>query len=181
MSRSPVLTFTQKGIYCPDGDFFIDPHRPVDRAVVTHGHSDHARPGHRHYLATHAALPVIRQRLGKITAEGLNWGEARRIGGVTVSLHPAGHVPGSAQVRVERDGERARIIVADQGEGLDEDQQARVFTKFERLGRQGDGGSGLGLYISRRLAEAMGGSLTVESAKGQGARFTLELPADLSA
>lgn len=88
---------------------------------------------------------------------------------------------GQVWIRVEQEGERARIIVADQGEGLDEDQQARVFTKFERLGRQGDGGSGLGLYISRRLAEAMDGTLTVESAKGQGARFTLELPADLSA
>jgi len=66
--------------------------------------------------------------------------------------------------------------VADQGEGLDAGEQARVFAKFERLGRQGDGGSGLGLYISRRLAEAMGGRLTVESAKGEGARFTLELP-----
>ncbi|MGB3167356.1 MAG: HAMP domain-containing sensor histidine kinase [Alteraurantiacibacter sp.] len=85
---------------------------------------------------------------------------------------------GEVWLRVERAGVRARVTVADQGEGLDEDEQARVFAKFERLGRQGDGGSGLGLYISRRLAGAMGGSLTVESAKGQGARFTLELPAD---
>jgi hypothetical protein len=81
-------------------------------------------------------------------------------------------------LRVEREGARARVIVADQGEGLDGAQQARVFGKFERLGRSGDGGSGLGLYISRRLAEAMQGSLTVESARGQGARFILELPAD---
>ena len=84
-------------------------------------------------------------------------------------------------LRVEHDGMRSRVIVADQGEGLDEAQQARVFGKFERLGRSGDGGSGLGLYISRRLAEAMRGSLTVESARGQGARFILDLPADTEA
>ncbi len=85
---------------------------------------------------------------------------------------------GEVWIRVETSGERARVIVADQGEGLSDKEQARVFAKFERLGRSGDGGSGLGLYISRRLAEAMDGSLTVNSAKGQGARFTLELPAD---
>lgn len=103
--RAPVLTFTDRGIHCPAGDFHIDPWRPVDRALVTHGHSDHARPGHRRYLATHAALPVIRQRLGDITAEGIAYAEPRRIGGATVSFHPAGHVPGSAQIRVEVGGE----------------------------------------------------------------------------
>jgi len=72
---------------------------------------------------------------------------------------------------------RASVTIADMGEGLDEAEQVRVFAKFERLGRSGDGGSGLGLYISRSLAQAMGGTLTVESARGQGARFTLALPA----
>ncbi len=81
-------------------------------------------------------------------------------------------------IRAEVDNGRASVTIADMGEGLDEAQQERVFAKFERLGRSGDGGSGLGLYISRKLAEAMGGTLSVESAKGQGARFTLELPAD---
>ena len=85
---------------------------------------------------------------------------------------------GQVWIRAESDGGRARVIVADQGEGLNDDEQGRVFAKFERLGRQGDGGSGLGLYISRRLAGAMAGTLSVESAKGQGARFTLDLPAD---
>jgi putative mRNA 3-end processing factor len=103
--RTPVLSFTDRGIYCPAGDFHIDPWRPVPRAVVTHGHADHARPGHGAYLAAAAALPVIRHRLGPIAAEGLGWGERRRVGGATVSLHPAGHVPGSAQVRVEVGGE----------------------------------------------------------------------------
>ena len=68
--------------------------------------------------------------------------------------------------------------MADQGQGLSADQQARVFEKFERLGRSGDGGSGLGLYISRRLARAMGGELSVESAPGKGARFTLSVPTE---
>lgn len=105
MARGPVLTFTDRGIYCPDGDFYIDPWRPVDRALITHGHSDHARWGHRRYLATHQSLPVMRHRLGQIDAEGIAYGETLRIGGVTVSFHPAGHIPGSAQIAVDRGGE----------------------------------------------------------------------------
>ena len=107
-------------------------------------------------------------------------GEFRRV--LQVLLNMLGNAirysPESSEVwlRVEREEERARLVVADQGEGLSEAQQARVFEKFERLGRSGDGGSGLGLYISRRLARAMDGELTVESAPGQGARFILELP-----
>ncbi len=100
-----VLTFTDSGIYCPAGDFHIDPWRPVAHALITHGHSDHARWGMRSYLATDQALPVIRKRLGEITAEGIAYGERRQIGGATVSFHPAGHVPGSAQIRVEVAGE----------------------------------------------------------------------------
>ncbi len=100
-----VLTFRPEGIYCPAGDFYIDPWRPVDRALITHGHSDHARPGHARYLATHAALPVMQHRLGEITAEGIGFGETRRIGAASVSFHPAGHLPGSAQIRVEVGGE----------------------------------------------------------------------------
>ena len=77
----------------------------MDRAAITHGHSDHARAGHGHYLATDAALPVMRHRLGQINAQGLAYGEVQRIGGANVSFHPAGHVPGSAQIRVEVGGE----------------------------------------------------------------------------
>jgi putative mRNA 3-end processing factor len=105
MARTPVLTFTDRGIFCPAGDFHIDPWRPVDRALITHGHSDHARPGHGRYLCTRQAAPVIRHRLGPVRLETISYGESRRIGGVTVSFHPAGHVPGSAQIRVEQDGE----------------------------------------------------------------------------
>lgn len=91
------------------------------------------------------------------------------------------YTPAGSQVwiRLEPGDGQARVIVADQGQGLSEAEQARVFEKFERLGRSGDGGSGLGLYISRRLARAMGGELTVESAPGQGARFILDVPADI--
>lgn len=107
-------------------------------------------------------------------------GEFRRVLQILLNLlgNAIRYAPEGSGVwlRVEQEGERARVIVADQGEGLDETQQERVFRKFERLGRSGDGGTGLGLYISRRLAEAMGGSLTVESARGQGARFILDLP-----
>jgi putative mRNA 3-end processing factor len=102
---TPVLTFTDCGIYCPAGDFHIDPWRPVARALITHGHSDHARPGMGSYLATDQALPVIRRRLGVISAEGIPYGRTRRIGGAEVSFHPAGHVPGSAQIRVTVKGE----------------------------------------------------------------------------
>ncbi len=105
MTRNPVLTFTDKGIYCPAGDFYIDPWRPVERALITHGHADHARWGMGTYLATHAALPVMRHRLGDISAEGIAFGEVRQIGDARVSFHPAGHVPGSAQIRVEVAGE----------------------------------------------------------------------------
>ena len=100
-----VLAFTDRGIYCPSGDFYVDPWRPVDRALITHGHADHARPGHGRYLATHLAGPVMRHRLGEIALEGIAYGESRTIGGATVSFHPAGHVPGSAQIRIEHRGE----------------------------------------------------------------------------
>lgn len=105
MSRDPILTFTDKGIYCPAGDFYIDPWRRVDRALITHGHSDHARWGMGSYLATHDTLAIMRHRLGDISAEGIAYGETRRIGDATVSFHPAGHVPGSSQIRIERNGE----------------------------------------------------------------------------
>ena len=100
-----ALTFTPSGIYCAAGDFYIDPWRPVPRALITHGHADHARPGMGAYLATDMAAPVMRHRLGDIPLDTMRYGETRQIGGATVSFHPAGHVPGSAQIRVEVAGE----------------------------------------------------------------------------
>ncbi|WP_109467438.1 ligase-associated DNA damage response exonuclease [Albibacillus kandeliae] len=105
MTRDPVLTFTDRGIFCPAGGFFVDPWRPVDRALITHGHADHARPGHARYLATEAAAPVLHHRLGDITLETVAYGATLRIGDALVSFHPAGHVPGSAQIRIEVAGE----------------------------------------------------------------------------
>ena len=100
-----LLSFTDAGIYCPLGDFHIDPWRPVPRALLTHGHSDHARPGMAAYLSTDIAAPVIRHRLGPVALDTIRYGEGRQIGGVRVSFHPAGHVPGSAQIRVEHGGQ----------------------------------------------------------------------------
>ena len=95
-----------EGLYCPPGDFYIDPWRPVDRAVITHAHADHARAGHRHYLAAAPAEGVLRSRLGQaITLQALEYGQRITHHGVTVSLHPAGHVLGSAQVRLEHGGQ----------------------------------------------------------------------------
>lgn len=108
-------------------------------------------------------------------------GEFRRVLQILLNLvgNAIAYAPAGSTVRlaVERRGGRAYVTVADEGEGIPPDQAARVFDKFERLGRSGDGGSGLGLYISRRLARAMGGELSLVSAPGEGARFILELPA----
>jgi len=100
-----VLTFTDRGIYCAAGDFYVDPWKSVDRALITHGHADHARWGMGSYLATEQAAPVMRMRLGGIQLETIRYGEVRRIGDASVSFHPAGHVPGSAQIRIEVGGE----------------------------------------------------------------------------
>jgi putative mRNA 3-end processing factor len=100
-----VLRVTDHGLYCDAGDFYIDPWRPVPRALITHGHADHARDGHGAYLATDLAAPVMRHRLGDIALDTIRYGETREIGGARVSFHPAGHVPGSAQIRVEAGGE----------------------------------------------------------------------------
>ena len=94
-----------EGLYCPAGGFHIDPWRPVERAVVTHAHSDHARAGSRRYLAAAPAETVLRTRLGEIDLQLLPYGETIEHQGVRVSLHPAGHVLGSAQVRLEYRGE----------------------------------------------------------------------------
>ncbi|QQA43694.1 ligase-associated DNA damage response exonuclease [Pelagovum pacificum] len=102
---SEVLTFTDSGIYCPAGDFYVDPWRPVDRALITHGHSDHAREGMGRYLATPGTAPILRHRLGDVAVRTLDYGKPLKIGDATVSFHPAGHVPGSAQIRIEVKGE----------------------------------------------------------------------------
>ena len=104
-----LVVLRPQGLYCPPGDFYIDPWRPVERAVITHAHADHARPGHAHYLCSRPGALLLRARLGDVSLQCLDWGVALEQRGVRISLHPAGHVLGSAQVRIEH---RGRVWVA---------------------------------------------------------------------
>ena len=98
----PLVRLSSGGLYCEAGDFYIDPSRRVSRAIITHAHSDHARPGSKAYLCANSGVGVLTERVGaKAPIEGLAYGEKRRIGEVEISLHPAGHVLGSAQVRLD--------------------------------------------------------------------------------
>jgi putative mRNA 3-end processing factor len=113
MRPQDILMPVPAGLLCKPGGFHIDPVRPVDRAVITHGHSDHARAGHGAVLATVETLGIMQARYGGDFAgsiQPLAYGESLRIGGAQVSLHPAGHVLGSAQARVEKDG--LRMVVS---------------------------------------------------------------------
>jgi putative mRNA 3-end processing factor len=103
---SPLITWTAKGLYCAAGDFYIDPHRAVDLAIITHAHSDHARRGHKKYICVDSGLELLKTRIGKnIEVETYSYGEVFYLGRTKISLHSAGHILGSAQVRVECDGE----------------------------------------------------------------------------
>jgi putative mRNA 3-end processing factor len=105
-TRHDLIVQRPEGLYCPAGDFYIDPWRAVPRAVITHAHADHARRGHGAYLATTISEGVLRARLGpNISLQGVAYGEVVQHNQVRVSLHPAGHVLGSAQVRVEHQGQ----------------------------------------------------------------------------
>lgn len=106
MAQHPLLQFTSSSIYCQQADVHIDPWHPVDFAILTHAHSDHAKPGCRHYLAHKDSESILRLRLGKdISLQTVAYGERISMNGVNFSLHPAGHVIGSAQIRVEYKGE----------------------------------------------------------------------------
>jgi putative mRNA 3-end processing factor len=101
-----LLRLTPSGLYCAAGDFYIDPWQPVERAVITHAHADHARPGSQRYLTTPTGAPVLAPRLDPgASIRTLAYGERLTLHDVTLSLHPAGHLLGSAQVRVEHKGE----------------------------------------------------------------------------
>lgn len=106
MPDAPLIRDTPAGLYCEAGDFYVDPWRPVDRAIVTHAHGDHARWGHKRYLTTTDGRHVLQSRMGpQAVIDTLPYGESLDLNGVRVSLHPAGHVLGSAQVRIEHRGE----------------------------------------------------------------------------
>lgn len=100
-----LITLTDQGLYCQAGDFFIDAWRPVHCTIVTHGHADHAHRGMGEYWCVRECLPILQWRLGDQNYRCLSYGEPCMFGPVKVSLHPAGHILGSAQVRVEHDGE----------------------------------------------------------------------------
>jgi putative mRNA 3-end processing factor len=101
-----LLTTNSNGIYCAQADVYIDPWRGVDKAIITHAHSDHARTGSKQYLAHTNSEQILKQRLGKnINVETKNYNETFTINGVQISLHPAGHIMGSAQVRLAYNNE----------------------------------------------------------------------------
>jgi putative mRNA 3-end processing factor len=107
-----MIEFTDRGLYCPAGGFYIDPWKPVERAVITHAHSDHARAGSLSYLCHRLTVPLLELRLGPGIYQGVEWGEVIGMNGVRVSLHPAGHIIGSSQVRVEYQG-RVWVVSGD--------------------------------------------------------------------
>jgi putative mRNA 3-end processing factor len=100
-----VLELTRQGLYCAAGGFYVDAWEPVERTVVTHAHGDHAYAGCGHYLTAAPGVGLLRLRVGEASVQGLAYGEQLRVGEVTLSLHPAGHILGSAQVRIEHRGE----------------------------------------------------------------------------
>ena len=116
-----MLKFTTEGIYCIPGNFYIDPWKPVDFAIITHGHSDHAHYGMKHYLCHHFTKPILQTRIGAdISVQSIGYNETLTINGVQVSLHPAGHIIGSSQIRMEHNG-KVVVISGDykiQNDGL---------------------------------------------------------------
>lgn len=103
--ENQLIKFTKKGIYCPKGKFYLDPWYPVDYAIISHGHADHARWGMKHYLCTDDSKAILQHRLGAdISIESVPYDTSLTINGVRVSFHPAGHVIGSAQIRLEYKG-----------------------------------------------------------------------------
>ncbi len=100
-----LIEFTNNGLYCAAGDFFIDPWKPVNKAIITHAHSDHARFGSSNYLCHTASLPILKLRLGDVAVDTLDWNEPIHFNNVKISLHPAGHIIGSSQIRIEHHGE----------------------------------------------------------------------------
>lgn len=103
--ESNLVTVREAGLYCRAGDFYIDPWLPVDRAVLTHAHGDHARSGSRCYLAAQPGAAILRTRMPEANFQFVEYGVKTRLSSVDVSLHPAGHILGSSQIRIENRGE----------------------------------------------------------------------------
>lgn len=107
-----LLSLNENGLYCKEGGFYIDPWKPVKTAFITHGHSDHAREGHKHYYSTKSSIPILRSRLGEINVIGADYSEEVEMNGVKVSFHPAGHVLGSSQIKVDN-GKEIWVVSGD--------------------------------------------------------------------
>lgn len=121
MEPRELLHPVAEGLYCPAGDFFIDPVRPVHRALITHGHADHARTGHHHVLATQRTLDIMQIRYGAdfcAQQQVATFSDPLNVNGVTVTFHPAGHILGSAQICVEHGGTRI-VTSGDYKRGID--------------------------------------------------------------
>ncbi len=126
--ESRSLELRPAGLYCPAGDFYIDPWRPVDRALITHAHSDHARYGSKQYLCANTCVQILHDRLGyDLAVTGLNYGEPITLGSVRVSFHPAGHILGSSQIRIENGG-HVSVVTGDYKREVD-----RTCEAFEPL------------------------------------------------
>ncbi len=120
-----LIRFTDAGIYCPKGDFYIDPWKAVPKAIITHAHADHARPNHQHYLTHRLSAPIMKHRLGEhISVEATEYNKPVIINGVKLSFHPAGHIPGSAQIRMEHKGQ---ICVVSGDYKIEDDHLSRPF------------------------------------------------------
>ena len=140
MRPEDILMPTPAGVCCKRGGFYIDPTRPVEKALITHGHSDHARAGHGAVLATQETLDLMRLRYGENfagTTQAIGYGETVSLGGARVTFHPAGHVLGSAQIAVEANG--LRIVAAgDYKDVADPDLRAVRTGSVRRLHHRGD-------------------------------------------
>jgi putative mRNA 3-end processing factor len=148
-----LIVASPAGLYCPPGDFYIDPWRPVERAVITHGHADHARWGSASYLCHRDSVAILRKRLGEANVEGVAYGEAVDLSGVKISLHPAGHILGSAQIRVEFAGE---VWVASGDYKLERDATCEAFEPLRCDAFITESTFGLPIYRWRPPGEVLG-------------------------
>jgi putative mRNA 3-end processing factor len=125
LSDFNLIELTESGLYCPLAGVFIDPWKPVDKAIITHAHSDHARWGMKRYLAHHHSKEVMKLRLGQdISIQTIDYNESLEINGVKFSLQPAGHIPGSAQVRLEHLG---KVVVVSGDYKVEDDGLSQPF------------------------------------------------------
>ncbi|MDH3253286.1 MAG: ligase-associated DNA damage response exonuclease [Ignavibacteria bacterium] len=149
-----MIRFTRRGIYCKGAGVHIDPVSPVPEALITHAHADHARRGMGRYVAHRDTIPLLHLRLGKtISAQGVEYGEVVERSGVRISLHPAGHVAGSAQVRLESGGE---VCVVSGDYKLEDDGVSRPYTPVRCDVFVTESTFGLPIYRWRPQDEVMG-------------------------